>query len=190
MLPPAPLEAKLYFSVFAAWMKSRTLRAVTCGPTTSTLGMDATLVMGAKSLIGVELQVLVQAGVDGVGAGRAHHQGVAVGGRRRRVRGADVAVGAGPVVHDDGLPQRIAQALGHDARQQVGHAAGGEGHHHGDGLDGVVRRRRRLRVYRGGQGEDGGREQGAAMGGVGQGHGCVRDEWMGDVAFRRLWSCN
>ena len=57
---------------------------------------------------------------------------VAVGRRARDPADADGAAGAGRVLDDDGLAERAAHALGHDAGDGVGRTAGRERHDHGD----------------------------------------------------------
>ena len=51
--------------------------------------------------------------------------------------GADVAAGAGSVLHDDGLAQFSAQLVGDEARRDVGGAAGRVAHDQFDRLAGV-----------------------------------------------------
>jgi hypothetical protein len=74
--------------------------------------------------------------VDRLDAGGADQQGVAIGrGLGHRV-GRHIAVGAGAVLNDDGLAQRLRQRLAHDARHHIGHAAGREGNDQLDGFGG------------------------------------------------------
>src|SRR5690606_20495200 len=72
--------------------------------------------------------------------------------------GADVAVGAGAVVHHHLLPQQRREVLRDQAGDDVGGAAGRKGHDQAQGLAGVglgPRRERREQQGGGGQGLDG-----------------------------------
>ncbi|MNT37531.1 hypothetical protein D3C72_1736710 [compost metagenome] len=73
-------------------------------------------------------QLAVDGLVDRMRADGAHQQGIAVGGGARGFRRADVAARARLVVHHHRLVPGLAQFRGHDARRNVGGAAGGEGH--------------------------------------------------------------
>ncbi len=123
---------------------------------------------GREVLHGIERHLPVERCIDGVRAHRAHEERVAVGGRACRHLAADVAARAGTVVHHHRLAQLGAHALGDDARQDVGGAAGRERHDDGDGLA-----RERLGGGEAGQQGAGGSggDQAAAERGVGDGHG-------------------
>jgi hypothetical protein len=60
-----------------------------------------------------------------------HHR-VAVGRRAEQAGDANRAAGAAHVLDDHGLTERRPHALGNDARDDVGDAAGCERHDHGD----------------------------------------------------------
>ena len=77
-----------------------------------------------------------QEGVDRLDAGGADQQGVPVRRRLGRRVGRHIAVGAGAVLDDDGLAERLRQRLAHHARHHVGHAAGREGNDQLDGFGG------------------------------------------------------
>src|SRR5690606_214050 len=109
---------------------------------------------------GIDLQLAVQVGVDGVRADRAHEQRVAVGLGAGGHLHADVAAGAVAVLDDDAFTELAAQVLADDSGQDVGGAAGGEGHDDGDRLGGEVLGHGR----RGGQGADTGEGDGAGKG--------------------------
>ena len=64
---------------------------------------------------------------------------VAVGRGADDLGRGDVAAGAGFVVDDDRLPQRLGELLRHDARHHVGAAAGREAHDDADRLGGPGR---------------------------------------------------
>ena len=63
-----------------------------------------------------------------MGARRAHHESVAIGLGLGDVVGGDVAAGAGLVLDDELLAEFLRQLGGDDPRQNVGGAAGREGH--------------------------------------------------------------
>jgi hypothetical protein len=86
--------------------------------------------------------VLVEIEVAGEGDVRRHQQRVAVGLGLRRRAGADVAAGARPVHHHDGLAARLLQLAGIVARDQVGAAAGSKPGDDRDLLVGIVALRR------------------------------------------------
>jgi hypothetical protein len=91
-------------------------------------------------LLRVEGHLRVQAAVGGQRAGGTHAQRVAVA--RRGLghhRQADVAAGAGPVVHHHLLAQLLVQARHQHAHHGVGAAPGREGDDHADGFGGVGR---------------------------------------------------
>ena len=71
--------------------------------------------------------------VEHMGAPLADAQRIAVGRRAGDPADADAAVRPGDVLDDDGLPERHPHALGDDARDGIGRAAGGERDHQGDG---------------------------------------------------------
>jgi len=62
-----------------------------------------------------------------------HRDGVAVGRRGQSAGDARGAAGAGDVLDDDLLAQRLGHVIADDAGDDVGRSAGGEGHDHGDG---------------------------------------------------------
>jgi hypothetical protein len=97
-----------------------------------------------------------------IGPTEPDDQGIAVGRRAHHEFGAEVAAGAGLVVDHELLLEALGELLRHGARQDVGGAAGGEGHHH---LDRPGRIGRRLRPGEGGQQrtERHGAEQGSAL---------------------------
>ncbi len=142
---------------------------------TITLGTPATSVMGAKSLLRVVGHLAVQRLVDAVRAHGAHQQRVAVRRRLGHDVGADVAAGAGAVLHDELLAEGLGQFGRQRARQDVGGAAGGEGHHDAHRLGGPGALR--LRRYRKGQ-----REGGQGHGGQSRGAG----RWMGQASCASL----
>ena len=91
---------------------------------------------------------------------RREQQRVAIGRRLEHALRRDDAGGAGRVLDDEGLFQRLLQPLRHQPRQHVGDAAGGERHHHGHRpLRPRRLRRRRGKAKRGEDGADG-HEQG------------------------------
>ena len=80
--------------------------------------------------LGVVGQARVEVLVDGPAADRDRPHGVAV---RRRLGdrvGADVAARPGPVLHHEGLPEALGQALRQQPRQDVGGPAWRPRHHH------------------------------------------------------------
>jgi len=86
----------------------------------------------------VVLQLAVQAGRGGH-ADVPHQDGVTIRRRTCDLGGADGAAGACRVVdHDGRVAQMLAHRFGQLAGDGVGRAAGGERHHHGDGLGGEV----------------------------------------------------
>jgi len=78
----------------------------------------------------------------------AEDQRVTIGRGFRHVIQADIPAGARPVFHDHGLLPGFFKFLPDDARNQIGAAAGGEGHHQTYGFCGVVLRGVGLRVCR------------------------------------------
>jgi hypothetical protein len=87
-------------------------------------------------------QLRVRARGDGVRAGGAEGEGVAVGRRLRRHVRADGAAGAGLVLDHDRLAEALAQLLRHDARDDVGGAARREADHQLHRTVGVIGLRR------------------------------------------------
>ena len=90
----------------------------------------------------------VEALVDHQHGRRGREQRVSVRLRLEDHLGADAAGRAGTVLDDKGLAEALRQLLGHDARDHVRRAAGGERHDHADRTIGVVvlrdgKRRRR-----------------------------------------------
>src|SRR4029079_12733005 len=98
---------------------------------------------------------LVEARVDRVAAGN-DREGVAVGRGFHADLRAERAAGAGAVLHDDLLLQRLGQLLRGDARDEVGAAARRERRDEADRLRRVGRLRHRWRCKRGGAKEEGG----------------------------------
>src|SRR6266568_898056 len=126
---PWPEEAKLISPglALASAISSFTVRARSDGWTTSTLGVEAASVTGARS-------------------GRAHQHRVSVGRGLGDDVGADIAARAGPVVDHDLLREALGELLRDDASDDVGAAARREGDDEADRLGGIgVRRRGRLR---------------------------------------------
>ncbi|MNL32249.1 hypothetical protein D3C87_1540880 [compost metagenome] len=68
----------------------------------------------------------------------AKHQGVAIGRGARHIFRTDVAARARLVLDDDRLAPFLGQTFRHQARGDVGGAAGRERHHDGDGASGKV----------------------------------------------------
>ena len=79
---------------------------------------------------GIERQFRVHRRVRRDRRGAAHEQHVTVGGRLCYVVGADVAAGAGPVLHDKRASHALGEFLAHDPRDDVDAAAGGVRHYH------------------------------------------------------------
>jgi hypothetical protein len=71
----------------------------------------------------IERQVVVEADIDGKGAG-GEQDGVAVRLRVGDIAHADIAAGAAAVLDDEGLARRLAQRRGDDAANEVRRAAG------------------------------------------------------------------
>ena len=80
----------------------------------------------------------VKARIDHVGA-RAHQQGIAIAAGARRRRNADIAAGAAAVLDDHRLAQRLAERGIDQPGRNVGSAAGGKAHDHGDLPLGIFR---------------------------------------------------
>ena len=81
-------------------------------------------------------QLGIERGIDAMRAHGAHQQGVAVGCRLGHLGRADVAASAGLVVDQEGLAKGLAEFGRQRARQDVGGAARGKGHHDAHGLVG------------------------------------------------------
>ena len=62
----------------------------------------------------------------------AGEQRVAIGRRCGDARASERAARAADVLDDQLLAERCSHLLGHDARDHVARASGGERHHHGD----------------------------------------------------------
>eukprot|EP01136_Pigoraptor_vietnamica_P000419 Opistho-1_new@25714 len=77
---------------------------------------------------------LEERGVGGLDRSRRDEEGVAVGRGAHHFGGRDVAAGAGLVVDQHGLAERLRQRLREDARHHVGAAAGRKADDHADGL--------------------------------------------------------
>jgi hypothetical protein len=67
--------------------------------------------------------------IDDEAAEARQHEGVAIGRRARDLLLTDDAAGAGPVLDHERLPERRAELLRHDSRQQIGGTGGRERHH-------------------------------------------------------------
>jgi len=91
-----------------------------------------------RELLGrVVAQIGIEARVDADRAGEREQHGVAVGCAARGLARADIAAGAGPVLHQDLLPKRLAHALADQARHDVVAAARRERHHQRDRPRGI-----------------------------------------------------
>jgi hypothetical protein len=95
---------------------------------------------GDEILERIIARLRVQARIDHIGA-RADQQGVAVAGRARRGRNADIAAGAAAVLDDDRLAQGLAELGVDQPGRDVGAAAGREAGDDGDLSLGIVRAR-------------------------------------------------
>ena len=84
-----------------------------------------------KRIVG---RVLAQVRHRGERAVGAKDQRVSVGRRSRHLRRGDRAVRARLVLHDDRLPERLAERLRQDAHHDIGRGPGAEGHEHADRL--------------------------------------------------------
>ena len=102
-----------------------------------------------EGALDVEWQVAIQKAVDHLGAGIADHQRMAVGSRLGDVLHRDGAVGAGAVFHHHRLAPQGFQAYRHQARQNVGDAAGGVRHDDADRRTRIILGRRRRRHQHG-----------------------------------------
>jgi hypothetical protein len=69
-----------------------------------------------------------------VGGDGRHQQQVAVGRGAGDVGSAEVAAGAGLVLHHERLPEELGELRAHDAGDLIGRAAGRERHHDAHGL--------------------------------------------------------
>ena len=65
---------------------------------------------------------------------------IAVGRRAHRAADAERAAGAGDILDQDRLPERLPHALAEHARQRIGRPAGGEWHDDGDRFRWIVLR--------------------------------------------------
>ena len=81
---------------------------------------------GRQVLVRVKGQLAVNQRVDADRTARAQQQGIAILGSAHGFADADVAVGAGLVVHHHGLTQHLAHGRGDGAGQHVGSTAGGK----------------------------------------------------------------
>jgi hypothetical protein len=70
-------------------------------------------------LRGIIGDVAVEQGIDGERAGRAEHQGVAVGRRARDPFRADIAAAAADILDDDGLAPSLGHPVGQDPGERV-----------------------------------------------------------------------
>ncbi len=152
-------------------------------------------------LDGVVGQLAVERAVDAVGAHGAHEQRVAVGWRLGDDLRADVAARARAVVHHELLTEGAAQFGRDGPREDVGGAAGGEGHDDAHGLGrprvgargGLPGRERGAREQRAAQGdgaaaEHGGfLEGGSGMGTWAAGRRCVGGQGHGGWPFGEPW---
>src|SRR5262249_14666077 len=73
----------------------------------------------------IEAELVIERGVDR-GRGRDHEKRIAVGGHLHDGLGGDIACGARPVLDDELLAEPLGEPLPHQAREDVGRAAGGE----------------------------------------------------------------
>ncbi len=96
--------------------------------TTSAWVLKNRLVIGAKSLAGVERQLLEQERVVGERLAGQDADGVAVGRRVGAGARADVGGAAGAVLHDQRLTPALVQLVAEDAGDDVGGAAGPDRH--------------------------------------------------------------
>ncbi len=104
--------------------------------TTATSGEMPIIARPVSSLVGIELEFLVERRRDRERGLAADHDGVAVGGcLGDRVRG-DQSAGAGAVLDHEGLARRLRELLRDDAPGDIGAAAGREAD---DKLDRMVR---------------------------------------------------
>ena len=121
----------------------------------------------------------VQRRVDREVAGLPHHQRVAVPRRLGRGIHAEVAAGAGLVVHHEGVAG-VPDLVGELARDDVRAAAGGEGHDQADGPGGPT-----LSERGGGSGDERGGcdREGRTTGNL---HECVSGEWCARMRMGEL----
>ena len=78
---------------------------------------------GAMSRMEIEIEPLVERGVDRVG-GADQQKGIAVRRRIHHAFGGDIAAGARPVVDDNLLTEPLGEPLRHHPRRNVGGTAG------------------------------------------------------------------
>src|SRR5262249_49531224 len=116
---------------------SRAMRArKTSGPSATT-GRPA---FTNEVLVWIVGRLGVEARIDHVGA-RAHEQGISIATGARGRRNADIAAGAAAVLDDHRLSQRLAERGVDQPGRDVGSAAGGKAHDHGDLALGIFRPR-------------------------------------------------
>ena len=104
---------------------------------TMTIGVPAARPIGSEILGRIVFQVGVERRRGAVGAHVAHHDGVAVRLGLSRAGDAGGAAGAGHVLDHDLLAERARHVIADDAGDDVGRAAGREGHDHGDRALGI-----------------------------------------------------
>ena len=98
--------------------------------------------------IGLVGEIRIERDRGGMRAHLAHQDGVAVGIGAHRAGRADGAAGAGDVLDDDLLAQRVRHVIADDAGGDVGRASGRERHDQRDRARGIVLRARNERQYR------------------------------------------
>ena len=91
-----------------------------------------------KILVGIVACVGIEAWIDHVGA-RAHEEGISVATGARRRRNCDIAAGAAAVLDDHRLAERLAERGIDQPGRDIGSAAGGKAHDHGDLPLGIFR---------------------------------------------------
>ena len=94
----------------------------------------------AHQVLELVVKTLVEQRVDRIEIG-ADEQVVAVARARHHVVRGERRAGAGLVIDDDRVPERRAQAIGDEARRNVGRPAGREADHHADRAGRIVLRR-------------------------------------------------
>ena len=122
------VTAKFRSFCFDSATSSFRLLACTDGWTTSRCGEYASMVTPRRSFDGSNGSLRVDRGADRQRADVAQQQRVAVGRRLGHEVGAEVAVGAGLVLDDHGLLERLRQRLADGAGDDVGRAARRVGH--------------------------------------------------------------
>jgi hypothetical protein len=113
--------------------------------TTSMVGVECRQSHRREVLDRIVGEVAAKRRIDRDRAYCREEQRVAVGIGLRDVLGRDRAVRARPVLDDDGLAKQSPQTLGQEARDEIGSAAGGEGHHEPDRATRILLRLRALR---------------------------------------------